>query len=98
MQQPYDELQKKLYETNAKLAAIVESSDDAIFAKDLQGTITSWNRGAERIYGYTEQEAVGKHVSLLVPPELVAEIPDILKKVGRGETLDHFETIRVRKD
>ena len=80
------------------LAAIVESSDDAIISKDLDGTIRSWNRGAERIFGYTAEEAVGQHVSLLAPPDRVDEIPKILQRIARGERVDHYRTKRKTKD
>jgi len=81
------------------LAAIVASTDDAIVSKDLNGIITSWNAGAERLFGYSAQEAVGQPVAgLLVPPERVHEETDILERIRRGETIDHFETTRRRKD
>jgi PAS domain S-box-containing protein len=82
----------------AYLAAIVESSDDAIYGKDLDGTIVSWNRGAERIYGYSAAEIVGRAVSVLVPPIRPDEVPQILERIKRGERVSHFETTRVRKD
>ena len=82
----------------AQLAAIVESSDDVIIGKTLDGIITSWNSGAERIYGYSAKEAVGQPVSMLVPPERPQEIPTILERVRRGEKVDHYETVRVTKD
>jgi len=85
-------------ETQARLAAIVRSSDDAIIAKTLQGTITSWNRGAEKIFGYGEAEVLGQPLRLLIPPERAAEEPDILARIARGESVEHFETVRVRKD
>jgi PAS domain S-box-containing protein len=78
--------------------AIVESSDDVILSKTLEGIITSWNKGAERIYGYSAEEAVGHPVSMLVPPERPNEIPEILQKIQRGEKVDHFETVRMTKD
>jgi PAS domain S-box-containing protein len=81
-----------------RLASIVESSDDAIISKDLNGVITSWNRGAERIFGYTASEAIGNPVSMLIPPDFLNEDPDILERLGRGEIIDHYETIRRRKD
>ena len=82
----------------ARLAAIVESSDDAIVSKDLNGVITSWNRGAERLFGYSPQEAIGQPVTLLIPPDLFDEEPDILKRIRRGEKIEHYETVRRRKD
>src|SRR5215218_10599521 len=80
------------------LAAIVESSDDAILSKTLDGTITSWNEGAERLYGYRAEEVLGKPVSILVPPEVPREVPEILEKIGRGQKVEHFDTVRVTKD
>jgi PAS domain S-box-containing protein len=89
---------KRAEEERARLAAIVESSDDVIIGKTLDGVITSWNRGAEKIYGYSAAEAVGQPVSMLVPPERPDEIPSILGTIRRGEKVDHFETERVAKD
>jgi PAS domain S-box-containing protein len=83
---------------NARTASIIEFSDDAIASKDLAGIITSWNAGAERLFGYTRQEAVGKPMAMLIPPERAAEEPQILARIARGEVTDHFETERVRKD
>src|SRR5205809_7696175 len=80
------------------LAAIVESSDDAIFAKALDGTILSWNRGAERMYGYSAGEAIGRSVDLIVPPEQRAEVSDILARIRVGQHVDHYETTRIAKD
>ncbi|MGA3267436.1 MAG: PAS domain S-box protein [Verrucomicrobiota bacterium] len=79
-------------------AALVESSDDAIVGKTLEGYVTSWNRGAESIFGYTQDEMLGKHISILIPPDRLAEEPGILEKIRRGESVDHFETLRQRKD
>ena len=81
-----------------RLAAIVESSDDAIIGKTLDGIITSWNRAAERMFGYTSQEAVGKSITLIIPVELRNEEEMILAKLRNGEHVDHFETVRMRKD
>jgi PAS domain S-box-containing protein len=79
-------------------AAIVESSDDAILSKDLNGVILSWNRAAERLFGYTAEEAVGRSVTILIPTDRHNEEPMILERVRRGEKIDHYETIRRRKD
>jgi PAS domain S-box-containing protein len=89
---------RKAEELRFRLAAIVDSSDDAIIGKTLDGVITSWNEGAHRIFGYTAAEVVGKPVSVLIPPERQDEEPNILKRLARGERIDHFETVRVRKD
>jgi PAS domain S-box-containing protein len=85
-------------EAAQRYAAIVESSDDAILAKDVNGTIISWNRGAERLFGYTAAEAVGKSVAMLIPLDRHNEEPEILSRIRRGERIDHYETIRRRKD
>jgi PAS domain S-box-containing protein len=82
----------------SRLAAIVDSSDDAIIGKSLDGIIMSWNSGAEKIYGYTAREAVGQHVSILVPPDQVADVKRILERLRRGEPVHHYETVRRRKD
>ena len=84
--------------TRARLAAIVDSSDDAIVSKTLDGVITSWNRAAERMFGYTAQEAVGRHIMLIIPSERHAEENDVLARIRRGEIVDHFETVRQTKD
>jgi PAS domain S-box-containing protein len=81
-----------------QLAAIVESSDDAIVGKTLDGTITSWNRGAERLYGYTLDEVKGRPITLLAPPDLREELANMLDRIGRGERIQHHETERLRKD
>jgi PAS domain S-box-containing protein len=85
-------------ELRALLAAIVDSSDDAIVSKTLDGIITSWNRGAERLFGYTAAEAVGRHIFLIIPEDLRAEEEDVLACIRRGERIDHFETVRQAKD
>jgi PAS domain S-box-containing protein len=79
-------------------AAIIESSDDAILSKDLNGVIMTWNRGAELLFGYTAEEAVGRPVTILIPMDRQDEEPFILERVRRGEKVDHYETIRQRKD
>ena len=84
--------------TRAYLASIVESSDDAIVGKTLDGIITSWNKAAERMFGYEAAEICGKAVTLLIPPDRVLEEEEILGRLRRGERIDHFETERVRKD
>ena len=89
---------RRAAEARLYLASIVESSDDAIIGKDLAGLITSWNKGAERLYGYTAAEIVGKPVALLVPPDLPEELPDIMERIKGGEFIEHYETQRVRKD
>jgi len=84
-------------EARARLAAIVDSADDAIVSKTLDGVITSWNRGAERIFGWTAAEAVGRSITIVIPPERLAEEEDILARIRRGQSIDHFDTVRVRK-
>jgi PAS domain S-box-containing protein len=81
-----------------RLAAIVESSDDAIVSKDLNGIVTSWNQAAERVFGYTAEEMIGKSITTIVPPDRLAEEAVVLRKIRRGEAVNHFETIRMRKD
>lgn len=80
------------------LAAIVESSHDAIVSKDLNGIISTWNQGAERLFGYTAAEAVGKSITILIPPDRLDEEPQILARIRRGERVDHFETVRRRQN
>jgi PAS domain S-box-containing protein len=81
-----------------RLASIVESSDDAIIGKSLDGIITSWNKGAERLFGYTAEEAVGKPATILIPPDRHDEERMILERIRRGERVEHYETVRERKD
>jgi PAS domain S-box-containing protein len=88
---------KSAEEMRSRLAAIVESSDDAIVAKDLNGIITAWNTSAERIFGYTESEVLGKPVTIIIPPELQAQETDILRRLRSGERIEHFETVRITK-
>src|SRR5215467_7639293 len=89
---------KRAEELRSHLAAIVEFSDDAIIGKTLDGTIVSWNSGAERLYGYNAKEMVGQPISLLVPPDRPYEIPRIMERLRDGERVIHYETERVRKD
>lgn len=90
--------QKTIEELRSRLAAIVESSEDAIISKDFNGIITSWNASAERIFGYTEKDAVGKSITLIIPPELQSEETQILRRLRAGERIEHFETERLTKD
>jgi PAS domain S-box-containing protein len=85
-------------EIRERLAAVVDSSDDAIISKTLEGIITAWNRGAEKVFGYAASEAVGKPMLMLMPAERRDEESDILARIRRGESVEHFETVRIRKD
>jgi PAS domain S-box-containing protein len=89
---------KQSEEALSRLAAIVACSDDAIVGKNLDGTIVTWNAGAERMFGYSALEVKGRHISMLAPPERPCEVSALLKKIKREERVDHFETVRVRKD
>jgi len=89
---------KRAEETQLRLAAIVNSSDDAIISKTLDGIITSWNPGATKVFGYSGAEAIGKPMLMLIPSERRSEEPEILARIARGESVEHFETVRVRKD
>ena len=89
---------KQTEEAKSHLAAVVESSDDAIVSKTLDGIILTWNAGAQRMFGYTAEEAVGKSVTLLIPPDRTNEEFSILERLKRGDRVDHFETVRRRKD
>lgn len=88
---------KKLEEQNALFASIISSTDDAVISKDLNGVITSWNKGAEKIFGYTTREAVGKHISIIVPPALQNFEKEIIAKIRQGESIEHYETQRITK-
>jgi PAS domain S-box-containing protein len=92
------ETRAQAQEARSKLASIVEFSDDAIISKTLDSVITTWNRGAERLFGYAAEEVLGKPVTLLIPPNLIDEESAILQKLKRGDRIDHYETVRVRKD
>src|SRR5262249_44804162 len=89
---------RKAVEARLHLAAIVESSDDAIISKNLDGTIVSWNQAAERLFGYTAEEMVGRPLSLLIPVNHPDELPALMERIKQGERVEHFETVRVRKD
>lgn len=91
-------VQRQVTEERQRLAAIVTSSEDAILSKTLEGRITSWNKAAERIYGYPAEEVLGQSVAMLAPPESKNEILDILNRIKRGERIERFETQRIRKD
>ena len=91
--------ERKRHEEAAQhYAAIVESSDDAILSKDVNGVITSWNSGAQRLFGYASEEVLGKPINILIPSELHDEEPMILERIRRGERIDQYETVRQRKD
>src|SRR6516165_6078809 len=83
---------------NARLIAIVESSDDAIVSKDLNGIITSWNAAAEQLFGYTADEAIGRSIMMIIPEDRADEESVILRHIRAGERIEHFETLRRRKD
>lgn len=94
-----DITEREIAETaSARLAAVVQTSDDAIITKDLNGVIQTWNPGAERIFGYTRQEAIGKPITMLMPEDRIFEEGSILEHIRRGEHIDHYESIRRRKD
>src|SRR3569833_860270 len=90
--------QRALYEAAERLATIVAFSDDAIVSKDLNGGVRSWNQAAERIFGYTAEEMIGQPIARIVPPDRPDEEPSILARLRRGERIDHFEAVRMRKD
>jgi PAS domain S-box-containing protein len=94
----YRRTAEQLGEYRSRLASIIDSSEDAILSKDLNGTIMSWNKGAERIYGYTPEEVIGKPISVLTPADRPDEISEILRKIASGESIDHYESVRVTKD
>ncbi len=89
---------EQIGEYRSRLALIIDSSEDAILSKDLNGIITSWNKGAERIYGYTPEEVIGKHISILTPGDRPDEVQKILQKIAEGESIEHYESVRLAKD
>jgi PAS domain S-box-containing protein len=97
-EQALGDAQAQAYKIRGNLAAIVESSDDAIISKTLDGIISTWNGGAELMFGYAAEEIIGKPVTMLFPPEFIDDEAAILEKLRRGERVDHFETVRMRKD
>ena len=92
------DLPQEHFRTAAYLAAIVDSSEDAIISKNLSGIIQSWNRSAERIFGYSAEEAIGRNIGVIIPPDLYDEEVQILGRLRQGERIEHFETVRKRKD
>ena len=102
LRRAHEELDRKttqeIGEYRARLASIIDSSADAIIGKELDGTITTWNRGAEAMYGYTAQEAIGKNISFLASKDRPDEIPNILARISRGERIEHYESVRLTKD
>ncbi|HWB60570.1 MAG TPA: PAS domain S-box protein, partial [Chthoniobacteraceae bacterium] len=92
------ESETPIEQQTARLAQIVASSDDAIIGKNLQGVITSWNRGAEKLFGYGAAEAIGRPILFLIPPDRAEEERSIIAKVAAGEHVEHYETVRLRKD
>jgi PAS domain S-box-containing protein len=97
-EQALHEARTQAHKVRSSLAAIVESSDDAIISKTLEGVISTWNHGAERMFGFTAEEVLGKSITLLIPPNQIDEEPAILEKLRRGERIDHYETVRRKKD
>jgi len=94
----FSQVSERDVETSRLLASIVESSDDAIISKDLNGIITSWNKSAERIFGYTAEEAIGKPIAILAPPDRFDDMPGILDQIKQGRRVDHYQTVRRTKD
>jgi PAS domain S-box-containing protein len=85
-------------DTRARLAAIVQSSDDAIISKDLTGVVKTWNRGAERMFGYAPEEVIGRSITIIIPTERLAEETEVLRQICSGHSVEHFETVRQAKD
>jgi PAS domain S-box-containing protein len=95
---PRPEADRQAAEAAAWLSAVVENSDDAILSKTLDGVIMTWNRGAERMFGFSTNEAVGRSITMIIPDDMLAEETEILRRLRAGERIDHFETVRRRKD
>jgi len=98
IQSPKPAMTSQVADIRNFLASIVDSSDDAILSKDLNGYILSWNLGAQRLYGYTAEEVIGRHVAMLAPPEIPDDIPNIMLRLNKGEKIEHYETLRITKD
>lgn len=102
LRKAHDELRRwtsqQIFDYRTRLAAIVDSSEDAIIGKDLDGIITSWNKGAEHMYGYSAEEMIGKSINLVVPKQTPNEVPEIMAKIRRGQSLEHYEATRITKD
>src|SRR4051794_10991117 len=96
MSDPMEE--RSAWLASSRLAAIVDSCDDAIIGMTLDGTVTSWNKAAEQIFGYSAQETIGRDISILIPPDLEDEEPRMLERVSQGERVEHYESVRRRKD
>lgn len=92
------ELRLKAAKATSLLAAIVDWSEDAVVSKNLDGIITSWNKGAERLFGYSPEEAIGQHITLIIPADRRGEETMIIERIRRGERIEHFDTVRRRKD
>jgi PAS domain S-box-containing protein len=102
LRKAHEELRRRtsqqIFDYRTRLAAVVDSSEDAIIGKDLDGTITAWNKGAEHMYGYSAEEVVGKSINLIVPRETPNEIPEIMAKIRLGQSLEHYEATRITRD
>lgn len=94
----YIVIRLKAEKNSALYEAIITSSEDAILSKNLNGIITSWNKGAENIFGYKDEEIIGRHISILIPPDRLNEVPEIMSRIKRNKVIDHYETKRLRKD
>ena len=95
---PSGKIGSPAYDQLVLLSAIVDSSDDAIISKNLDSIITSWNKSAERLFGYTAEEVIGQPITIVIPPDRLEEEPEIISRLKRGERVDHFETVHRRKD
>lgn len=94
----FSTVEEQLIISNAYLAAIFENAEEAILAKNLDGTLTAWNPAAEKLYGYSSEEVIGEHIDILVPDSKKAELDSIIKRIAKGELIKPFQTIRLTKD